>query len=436
MAGSSSRSPAWGGGPLDGATMGLTFAEKILSRKSGRQVTAGQIVEVEPDFILSHDNTAAILSIFLKLGAKMVRYPDRHVVVLDHCAPAADEKYARNHQVIREFVRAENIRNFFDVGRGICHQVLSEEGYALPGLLIVGSDSHTTTYGAFGAFATGIGRSETAAIMATGRIWLKVPETMKVVIEGSPPPFVGAKDIALRIAREIGADGALYQAIEFAGATVRAMSIGGRMVLANFSVEMGAKIGYVAPDEKTLAYVGERARKSFAAVTSDDDAQFKRKLNFDVSDLEPQVARPHTVDNVCPVSEVEGTRVDQVFLGTCTNGRIEDLADAAVILREKKIASSVRMLVIPASSSVYREAIEKGYIETFIDAGAVILNPGCGPCLGAHQGVLAPGEVCLSSANRNFKGRMGCKEGEIYLASPAVVAASALTGSITDPRRI
>jgi 3-isopropylmalate/(R)-2-methylmalate dehydratase large subunit len=416
--------------------MPQTFAEKVLSKKAGRPVKAGEIVEVEPDFCLSHDNTAAIVGIFRKIGVDRVRYPERHVIVLDHCVPPANEKYAENHRVIREFVREQGIPHFFDINRGICHQVLVEEGFALPGKLIVGSDSHTTTYGAFGAFSTGIGRSEMAAIMATGSIWLRVPETIRVEIAGRLPEGVSAKDVTLKLAGTIGADGALYQAMEFTGEVIESFSIASRMILPNMAVEMGAKIGYVEPDEKTLEYLKDRARAEFEVVTSDADAEYVRTIRLDVSDLEPQVARPHTVDNVVPVSEVEGTPIHQVFLGTCTNGRLEDLEEAARMLEGKRVAASVRMLVIPASMPIYLEAMEKGILQTFVEAGAVILNPGCGPCLGAHEGVPAKGEVVLSSANRNFRGRMGNKDAEVYLASPATLAASALVGKITDPRKM
>jgi homoaconitate hydratase family protein len=415
---------------------GQTFSEKILSAKSGKKVHAGEIVEVEPDFALSHDNTAAISSIFAGIGVEKVRYPERHVIVLDHCTPAATEKYAVNHKTIREFAARQGIENFFDVNRGICHQVMCEEGFALPGKLIVGSDSHTTTYGAFGAFATGIGRSEMAVVMATGRIWLRVPETIRVLLHGKPGRHVGSKDVILKIAGDIGADGALYKALEFAGDAIEDMSIASRMVLPNMSVELGAKNGYIVPDEKTLAFLVGRARSDFEVVVSDPDAEFEKILEYDVSELEPQVARPHTVDNVVPVGKVEGTKVDQVFLGTCVNGRLEDLAAAAGILEGKRIARNTRMVVIPASMPIYLEAMERGYMRTFVEAGAIVLNPGCGPCLGAHEGVLAPGEVCLSSSNRNFKGRMGCNEAEVYLASPFTLAASALAGEITDPRKL
>lgn len=414
--------------------MGKTFAEKILGRKAGRPVTAGEIVEVVPDYAMSHDNTAAIAKTFASIGVERLYDPELHVIILDHASPPPNEKFAENHREVREFVKKHGIRNFFDVHRGVCHQVMLEEGFALPGLLIVGSDSHSTTYGAVGAFGTGIGRSEMAVIMATGRIWLRVPETMRVLFRGVPPMGVYPKDLMLYAIGKIGAEGANYMAVEFAGEAVANMDMAGRIVLANMAVEMGAKTGYVEPDEVTLAYVRPRARREFEVVRSDPDAPFAQVHELEVRDLEPQVACPHSVDNVKPVSEVAGTRVDQVFFGSCTNARLEDFAVVARILRGKKIHPDVRMLVVPASQQVYLDALRAGYLEILAEAGAVILNANCGPCMGSHQGIPARGEVSLSTSNRNFKGRQGNREAEIYLCSPATAAASAIRGVITDPR--
>ncbi len=415
--------------------MGMTFAQKILASKAKKRVVQpDEIVEVSPDIVMSHDNTAAIIGIFNEIGAKRVLKPNKPVIVLDHCVPAANEKYAANHKRIREFTREQDIHNFYDINTGICHQVLPEKGYVLPGKLIVGSDSHTTTYGAFGAFATGIGRSETAVIWATDEIWFRCPRTIKINVKGKFKKGVYAKDLALHIIGTLGADGALYRAIEYSGETVKDMEISERMTLCNMSVEMGAKIGYVEPDEKTVECLSRRTKEKYEIVKSDPDAEYERIIDFDVTDLEPQIACPHTVDNVKMVKEVQGKKIDQAFIGTCVNGRLDDLRIAASILKGKKIAKTVRLIVIPASMEIYLGAIREGIIEDLVRAGAVVLNPGCGPCLGAHEGVLAPGEVCLSTANRNFKGRMGCREAYIYLASPATVAASALTGEITDPR--
>ncbi len=415
--------------------MGQTFAEKILAQKAGlATVEPGQIVTVRPDKLLTHDNTAAIAKIFHQIGVKRMARPEISVIVLDHVVPAASEGHAKNHQQIRQFVKEQGIASFYDVGEGICHQVLPEKGHALPGYLIVGSDSHTTTHGAFGAFAAGIGRTEAAAVMATGEIWLMVPHSFRIGVQGQLPKGVYAKDLILHIIGDLGADGADYRAVEFAGSVIRKMGVASRMVLCNMAAEMGAKIGVVEPDGKTRAWLESRTDVGYQEVLADPEASYERVIEYDVSALLPQVARPHTVDNVTPVTEVMGTRIDQALIGTCTNGRLEDLQVAAEILRGRKIASATRLLILPASREVLSAALAEGIVADLVSAGAVLLNPGCGPCLGAHEGVMAPGEVTISTANRNFKGRMGCKEAEIYLASPATVAASALAGEIVDPR--
>jgi homoaconitate hydratase family protein len=415
--------------------LGKTFSEKILGLKAQKSVQAGEVVTVSPDYILSHDNSAAIIKEFQKLGVKKVISPQKIVIVLDHVAPASSEQYALNHKRIRAFVSEQKIKNFFDIPSGVCHQVFSENGFALPGKLILGADSHTTSYGAFGAFAAGIGRSEVATLWATDEIWLRVPETIKIVIEGKLPFGVYAKDVILKIIGEEGADRANYKAVEFTGKAVKEFSLASRLVLANMAAEMGAKNGYFVPDEKTLGWLKERAKDKFEVITSDQDAGYEAVLNYNVTSLEPQVACPHTVDNVKPISEAEGEEFNQAVIGTCTNGRLEDLEIAARLLKGKKVHPKVRVLIIPASRQVYLQALKKGILEALAEAGCVILNPGCGPCLGAHQGVLAPGEVALSTSNRNFRGRMGSREAQIYLASPATVAASSLEGKITDPRK-
>ncbi len=413
--------------------MGKTFSEKILALKSSKDsVTAGEIVVARPDYVMSHDNAAAISKTFGKIGTDKVVIPSKIVIILDHVIPASDAKNAENHKTIRAFVKKHGINNFYDINHGICHQVLPEKGFALPGKLILGSDSHTNTYGAFGAFAAGIGRTEVAALWATGKIWLRVPETIKIVLKGRFRKGVGAKDLALRIIGEIGADGALYSAVEFTGPLAESFSVSDRMVLCNLSAEMGAKNGYFAPSEEVLRYVENIKKDSFEIIKSDEDAEYQKELVFDVSSLRPQVAKPHTVDNVVSIDELEHTGIDQVLLGTCTNGRIEDLEKAAEILKGKTIASGVRMLVFPASWNIYRQALKNGTLSILADAGAVIMNPGCGPCLGAHEGALADDEVCLSTANRNFKGRMGNPKAHVYLASPETAAASALAGYITS----
>lgn len=414
--------------------MGKTFSEKILGMKAGKSVVPGEIIEVEPDVAMSHDNTAAISKTFYKIGVERVCYPERHVVILDHCTPAANEKFAQNHKDIREFVRQQGIRNFYDINVGICHQVMPEKGHVWPGALIVGADSHTTSYGAFGAFSTGIGRSEMAAIMARGKIWLRVPETIRVYVKGKFPPGISSKDLMLKIAGTIGADGALYKAIEFCGPAIEEMSAASRFVLANMAVEVGAKAGYMVPNRATLDFLKGRVTRDFEIVRSDPDAEYETEYRFDVSDLEPMIARPHTVDNVVPVSAVKGTKIDQVFFGSCTNARVEDFEVVAEVLRGKKVHPDVRMLVFPASQEIYLEVLKRGWITELVDAGCVIMNPGCGPCMGNHEGVPANGEVTLATSNRNFKGRLGNKEAFVYLVSPRTAAVSALTGRIEDFR--
>jgi len=416
--------------------MAQTFAEKVFSHKAGRTVVPGEIVVLSPDRLLSHDNAAAIAKTFAKMGAKSVSDAEKIVIVLDHCVPAATEKYAQNHKEVRDFVARQGISNFYDIAAGICHQVFSEEGFALPGELILGSDSHTTMYGALGAFAAGIGRSEMAACWATGGIWLMCPASVRFEIGGAFPPGVYPKDLILKIIGDVGADGALYKSVEFTGPAVAEMSISGRMVLCNMAAEMGAKNAVCFPDDKTRAYLSERARRGFVEVESDEGATYGAVYRYDVAGLAPQVAKPHTVDNVVDVAAVAGTRVDQVVIGTCTNGRVEDLVVAADILRGRRIAAGVRVLVFPASRKTYLEALGIGAIASLAEAGCVIMNPGCGPCLGAHEGILTGGEICLSTANRNFQGRMGSTDAEVYLCSPATAAASAVTGVITDPREV
>ena len=417
--------------------MGKTFAEKILARHSGkRQVKPGDIVEISPQVALSHDNTAAIVGIFQQMGGKKVFNPGMHAIFLDHAAPAPTTKHAENHRIIRDFVRLQGIPHFFDVGRGICHQVLVEEGLALPGEIVLGSDSHTPHAGVMGAFGAGIGRSEMASIWAVGSLWLRVPESMKIIISGKVPAGVTSKDLALKIIGDLGADGALYLSVEWHGDNIADMSLSERATLTNMAAEMGAKNSYIPPDEKTLAFLSDKAKRDFEPVLPDPDAAYLHVLEIDADGLGPMIACPHTVDNVKPLSEVVGTKVDQAFLGTCTNGRLEDLASAAEILRGRKLSPGTRMIVIPASSEVLREALDKGYVEVFLNAGALMESPGCGPCMGNHLGVPAPGEVTISTANRNFQGRMGTKESEIYLANPAVVAASAVAGKITHPNSL
>jgi 3-isopropylmalate/(R)-2-methylmalate dehydratase large subunit len=415
--------------------MSQTFAEKILADKAGlSQTVPGQIIEITPDVALSHDNTAAIIGNFKRMGGVTVFNPHMHAVILDHATPAANTEHAENHRIIREFVKDQHIEHFYDVGRGICHQVLFEEGLALPGEVVLGSDSHTTHAGVMGAFGAGIGRSEMASIWAVGKLWLRVPESLKIVIHGTLSPEVTSKDLVLYVIGDLGADAGLYMSVEWHGEAIEALNISQRAVLTNVSAEMGAKNSYIPPDQKTFAYLEGRAKRSYEPLYPDPDAAYARVVEYDGSTIEPMVACPHTVDNVKPLSEVKGIHVDQCFLGTCTNARLDDLAAAAEVMKGRHVAAGTRMVVIPASSDIYREALRAGYIETFVTAGAMVESPGCGPCCGNHMGILAVGEVAISSANRNFQGRMGTRESEIYLASPVVVAASAVAGSITHPK--
>jgi len=410
----------------------MTMAKAILGKKAGKKVEVNEIIEVEPDILMTHENTAAISKKFYSTGVKKVWNPKKIIMPIDHCVPAANEKYAANHKLIREFAKEQNIKYFYDIKEGICHQVLPEKGHVLPGYLILGSDSHTTTYGAFGAFSAGIGRSEAASIMATGKLWLKVPESMKITVDGKLGKGVYAKDLILHIIGDIKADGANYMSVEFYGDTIKNLSVAGRMVLSNMSAEMGAKAGIVQCDKKTEEWLKPRVSEEIKPIKPIDN-EYETTLEYNAEKITPKVACPHTVDNVKDVSEVN-TEIDQALIGTCTNGRIEDLKEAVKILKGKKIHKNVRLLILPASREIYLEALKEGLFTELVKSGAIILNPNCGPCLGAHEGVLAPGEVCISTANRNFKGRMGCKEAFVYLASPATVAASAITGKITDPR--
>jgi 3-isopropylmalate/(R)-2-methylmalate dehydratase large subunit len=418
--------------------MPMTAAEKILARAAGRKrVGPGEIIEAKIDIAMVHDITGPMVVEGLKqIGVRKVWDPKRIVVVFDHQVPADSIDAAQNHVMMREFVAEQAIPNFYDVFEGICHQVLPEKGFALPGRLIVGADSHTTTYGAFGCFATGIGSTDMAAVFATGKLWFRVPESMQVIVEGRLPKRVAAKDLILRIIGDLGADGASYRAVEFIGSGMREISMAGRMTMCNMAVEMDAKSAMVPADGKTKRYLIGRIGQSIKSVRSDRGATYVEAHTYEVSKLDPQVACPHRVDNVRSVTDVEGVEIDQAFLGTCTNGRLEDLIEAAKILKGKHIDKRVRMLVVPASREVYLEALKRGILKTFVEAGALVEAPCCAACMGSHIGVLGPGETCISSSNRNFRGRQGSPNAKIYLASPATVAASALKGVITDPRDV
>ncbi|UCE15760.1 MAG: 3-isopropylmalate dehydratase large subunit [Candidatus Bathyarchaeota archaeon] len=417
----------------------MNITEKILAKASGKkEVSPEEIVEAKVDVAMVHDLTGPLsVETFRKIGVEKVWDNQRIVVIFDHLVPANSERSAQLHSIMREFVIEQKIENFYDIGRGgVCHQVMPEKGHVRPGELIVGADSHTCTYGAFGAFATGIGATDMAAVFATGALWLKVPNVIKVNAEGRFQRYVTPKDLILNIIGEIKADGAIYKGIEFAGSTIRNMSIDGRMTMCNMAIEASAKTGIVEPDETTLNYIKERTNKPFQIFKNDPAATYEKILNFDITNMELQVSCPHSVDNVKPVSEVAEVSIDQAFLGSCTNGRLEDLRLAASFLKGKKVKNGVRMIVAPASQEVYLQALQEGLLEIFLKAGAIVGNPTCGPCLGGHLGLLAPGEVCISSSNRNFVGRMGSPKAHVYLASPSTVAASAVTGKITDPRAL
>jgi len=418
--------------------LGMTVSEKILARASGREaVRAGEIVKADVDLAMMPDLTTMLSYYAMKdMGVEKVWDSEKVIIFLDHVAPATTIQAATVHRDIRRIVAEQKLKHFYDVNAGVCHQVLPEKGHVRPGMLIIGADSHTCTHGALGAFATGVGSTDMGAVLATGRLWFKVPETLKVEVDGELERLVLPKDVILRIIGEIGADGATYQAVEFTGETIRSMGVWGRMTLCNMAIEMGGKTGIVEADDKTLSYLKERSEGPFEPVRCDENASYSRTLRLKVDDLEPQVACPDKVDNVRPVGEVEGIQINQVFIGSCTNGRYEDLEVAASILKRRHIHRGVRLLVVPASMDIYKKALDNGLIGTFTLAGALVSNPSCGACFGGNIGILAAGEVGLTTSNRNFRGRQGSPEAKVYLSSPATAAASALTGVITDPREV
>lgn len=412
---------------------GFTFAEKALARAAGlSSVRAGEIIDITPDLVFSHDNTAAIRRIFEQVGVHHVFDPARIAITLDHAVPAPTTQHAQNHAEIRAWVAQQDIQHFFEVGRGICHQVISEEALILPGETILGSDSHTTHFGWLGAFGMGVGRTEMAALWATGQLWLRVPESLRITLNGALQAGVTAKDIALRILGDLTVSGAAYRAVEFAGDTISVLSLDDRPVLPNMMAEFGAISAYLPPDQAIFDYLEVKRTRSYTPLYPDADAIYDAEYALDVSALEPQVALPHQPDHVMALSEVVGQPVQQAFLGTCTNGRLADIGAAAEVLRGRKVRC--RMVVIPASSQVLQAALQAGYIQTLIEAGATISTPGCGPCMGNHMGIPAPNEATMSSGSRNFRGRMGTPDAPVYLANPYVVAASALAGQIADPR--
>ncbi|HCA79956.1 MAG TPA: 3-isopropylmalate dehydratase large subunit [Bacteroidetes bacterium] len=427
--------------------MGMTVAEKILARASCRNVVkAGDVVEPKVDLAMSHENAALVINQFLEIyqGTNLqpkIWNPSRVSIIFDHRVPAESPKTATNQKKVREFVLSQGIGKFHDIRGdvgGICHQILPENGYVRPGSVVVGTDSHTTSHGALGAFAFGIGATEMASVWALGTaLNIEVPATIKVVVKGTFKKFVGPKDLILHLIGRLTAQGANFKAIEFHGPAIRLMRTSGRLVICNMSVEAGATAGIIPADKETVRYLRSEAgvKGRIDLVTPDRDAVYDQVIEISVSKLEPQIACPHTVDNVKPIKDVAGTRINQVVIGSCTNGRLDDLAVAASILKGKKIADHVRMLVFPASGRIYSQALAKGYLGTLMSSGAVVMNPGCGPCLGIHEGALGDGETALSTTNRNFKGRMGNPNSQVFLSSPAVAAASALKGYIAHPRK-
>ena len=408
--------------------------EKILAKASGREkVVAGETVMVKVDLAEVNDIYLQTIKSFHEMGGKKVWDRDKLVFVFDHYAPSPTIDGSVNHALMRDFIKTQGLKHHFDIEKGICHQVLPEAGLVYPGMVLVATDSHTTTHGAFGAFGTGVGATDLATIMISGELWVKVPEIINIKIEGEPNPITMAKDIALYIVGQLKADGAIYQAVEYSGSYVDSLSVASRMVLCNLAVEMGAKTAYIQPNDTVISYLKSRVPNSFEIFKTDEGYQYQNIYTFDIDGLKPQIAIPGSVDNVVPLFTIEPIIVDQCFIGTCTGGREEDLQIAASVIGDRKIASSTRFLVIPASDQVLMNCIADGTIAKLVAAGAVLASPGCGPCLGAHQGLLAPGEVCVSASNRNFPGRMGSREAKIYLASPAVVAESAVQGFIAQP---
>jgi 3-isopropylmalate/(R)-2-methylmalate dehydratase large subunit len=423
-----------------GKDVPMNITEKILAKAAGKKVVhPGEIVDADLDMVMIHDLTGPLaVESFKKIGTPRVWDNKKVIIILDHQVPAESVKAAELHKTMRNFAKEQGIK-IYDVGRGgICHQVMPEQGHVTPGDVIIGADSHTCTYGAFGAFATGVGSTEAAAAMATGKIWFKVPPTIKIDVKGQFKEYVAPKDLILNVIGTLSVDGAIYKAAEFTGPTIKAMSIAGRMTLCNMAVEFGAKNGIIAPDEVTTEFLKSRIPQipNINALQSDKDAEYERTAEFDVTNLEPQVACPSSVDNVKPVSEIGNVPVEQAFIGSCTNGRLEDLRLAAKVMKGKKVKDGVRALVIPASQEVWKQANEEGLLQIFTEAGAVVCGSACGPCLGGHIGLLAAGETCVSSSNRNFIGRMGSPKANVYLASPATVAASAIAGRIISPAEV
>jgi 3-isopropylmalate/(R)-2-methylmalate dehydratase large subunit len=420
-------------------TMGATITEKILAfHANKKEVKVGEIIECEVDIVMANELSAALaIKEFEKAGFNRIFDSNKIVLVPDHFTPNKDIQSAEISKKVREFAELYKITNYFEVGRaGIEHVLLPEQGLVLPGDLIIGGDSHTCTYGALGAFATGVGSTDIACGFVTGKVWLKVPEQMKVMFRGKLNKWVSGKDLILYLLGKINVDGAAYKTIEFTGDTIKELSMADRFTIANMAIEAGAKNGIFVPDDTTLEYIKNRGQKEATIYTSDPDAQYVEVIEIDTSKIEPQVAFPHLPSNVHPISEISDIQVDQVVIGSCTNGRLEDLRRAAKILANKKVHPKVRAMVIPGSQKVYLDALNEGLIKIFIESGCVVSTPTCGPCVGGHMGVLASGEKCLATTNRNFVGRMGDPNSEVYLASPVVAAATAIAGKIVSPKYI
>lgn len=411
--------------------------EKILANAAGKErVETGEIVNCRIDFAEINDLYLQTVYSFYEMGGEKVWDNEKAAFVFDHYSPAPTIKTAQIHKEMRAFMKEQNLKYHFDINKGVCHQVMPEAGVVWPGMILVATDSHTTTHGAFGAFGTGLGATDMATVLISGELWFRVPEIINIEINGSLGRGVYAKDVILHILGELKADAAVYKAIEFSGTYVEELGVAERMTICNMAVEMGAKTAYMKPNDKILDYINDRTGREYTIHETDDDFEYNEKHVFDITDLSPQMAVPHSVDNVLPIEEVEKVKVDQAFIGSCTGGRLEDLQAAYEILDGKKVHEDVRLVIIPASDEVYKRAVEAGYITSLMTAGATFSAPGCGPCLGTHAGLLADGEVCVSATNRNFPGRMGSTGGQIYLSSPAGVAAAALVGYITDTREL
>lgn len=415
----------------------MNITEKILAKASGKkEVTPDEFINANIDIAMSHDGTSPpTIKVFEKIADK-VWDPEKIVLVFDHNVPANTMGSAEFQQVVREFGKKQQIKNMYIQGEGICHQVLPENGHVKPSTVIVGADSHTCTYGAFGAFSTGLGATDLAMVYVTGQNWFKVPEGLKINVTGSLQENVYSKDLILNIIKELGAYGATYKSLEFHGDTIDNMSVDGRLTMTNMAIECGAKNGIMEPNKETEEYLQKRGVTDYTITKADKDSEYEKIYDFDVEDMQPQVACPHNVDNVKDIDKIAGTHIDQAVLGSCTNGRYEDLEIAARILEGHKIHEDIQLLVFPASRSIYKKAIDTGIIQTLIDSNAIICNPGCGPCLGAHMGVMTDDMTCISTTNRNFLGRMGSPKSYVYLSNPAVVAASAIKGEITNPYNI